>query len=330
MSAVGERELGAGLPDALVAVLESEGVALTGIDIAEAAIATWHTDVLRQYKQALDHLDPPKQWAGSTRAVAFVQSLGFSAEWAGERGRKRDPYVEIEGPYTLPDLHEYQKLIARNIRGMLRGKHGDEAVTSRDDKHAYGVWKDPGCTVQAIVEAIRHDNFQGGILWVADRDELCEQAVEAWRQVWSSIGTQAVCLRISRMWSGMEKPQSTSEQHVVISTIQTLHSRLKNEPREYEFLADFSLVVFDEAHRSIAPTFTSVMEELGLTRYQRQHEPFMLGLTATPYRGHDARRNRAACPSLRNQSTRFWIGSVVTSPKDVIRELQDMDVLAQV
>ena len=84
-----------------------------------------------------------------------------------------------------------------------------------------------------------------------------------------------------------ERPQPVSEQHVVISAIQTLHSRLKNEPGEYEFLADFSLVIFDEAHRSIAPTFTSVMEELGLTRYRRQHEPLMLGLTATPYRGHD-------------------------------------------
>ena len=30
--------------------------------------------------------------------------------------------------------------------------------------------------------------YHGGVLWVADREELCEQAVEAWRQVWSSIG----------------------------------------------------------------------------------------------------------------------------------------------
>ena len=325
--AVGEQELRAGLPDALVAVLESEGVALTGIDIAEAAIATWHTDALRQYKQALDHLDPPKQWAGSTRAVAFVQSLGFSAEWAGERGRKRDPYVEVEGPYTLPDLHEYQELIARNIRGMLRGKHGDEAGRRGMISMPTGSGK-TRVAVQAIVEAMRHDGFKGGILWVADRDELCEQAVEAWRQVWSSIGTQAVRLRISRMWSGMERPQPVSEQHVVISTIQTLHSRLKNEPGEYEFLADFNLVVFDEAHRSVAPTFTSVMDELGLTRYKRQHEPFMLGLTATPYRGHDLEETKRLV--RRYGTNRLDSGSFsCDEPEGVIRELQDMGVLAQ-
>ena len=328
LSAVGEQQLRTGLPDTLVAVLESEAVTLTGIDIAEAAIATWHTDALKQYKQTLDNLDPPYQWAGSTRAVAFVQSLGFSAEWAGERGRKRDPYVEVEGPYTLPDLHDYQQLIARNIRGMLRSKHGDDAVRRGMISMPTGSGK-TRVTVQAIVEAMRDDSFRGGILWVADRDELCEQAVEAWRQVWSSIGTQAVCLRISRMWSGMEKPQSTSEQHVVISTIQTLHARLKNEPREYEFLADFSLVVFDEAHRSIAPTFTSVMEELGLTRFQRQHEPFMLGLTATPYRGQDAEETDRL---VRRYGTNRLDsdGFSCNEPEGVIRELQDMGVLAQV
>ena len=56
--------------------------------------------------------------------------------------------------------------------------------------------------VQAIVEAMREDGYNGGVLWVADRDELCEQAVEAWRQVWSSIGVEAAPLRISRMWAG--------------------------------------------------------------------------------------------------------------------------------
>ena len=45
----------------------------------------------------------------------------------------------------------------------------------------------------------------------------------------------------------------------------------------------------DDAHRSIAPSYTSVMEEIGFTRWRRQSEPFLLGLTVTPYRGHDQR-----------------------------------------
>ena len=82
LHAVGENALRAGLPDSLVAVLESRSTPLTGTKLAEAAIATYHTSALKQYRWALEHFAPPGRWAGSARAVEFVQSLGFSAERA--------------------------------------------------------------------------------------------------------------------------------------------------------------------------------------------------------------------------------------------------------
>ena len=327
LAAVGEQALRNGLPDSLLDVLESDGVTLTGADLAEAAIATWHTDALKQHKWALGPLDPPSRWAGSHRAVEFVRSLGFSAEWAGERDGKRDPFLEVEGPYSLPELHDYQRTIADKARNMLRSEHGDGAERRGIISMPTGSGK-TRVAVQAVVEAMRDDGLRGGVLWVADRDELCEQAVEAWRQVWSSIGTQAVRLRISRMWGGMERPQPTSELHVIVATIQTLNAKLSNQPGEYEFLANFNLVVFDEAHRSIAPTFTSVMQDVGLTRFQRADEPSLLGLTATPYRGRDG--DETARLVRRYGSKRLDSGAFASDePEAVIRELQDMGVLAQ-
>ena len=326
-AAAGEQALRGSLPPSLLDVLESEGVALTGTDIAEAAIATWHTDALKQHKWALDCLDPPSKWAGSPRAVRFVRSLGFSAEWAGERGGKRDPFLEVEGPYSLPDLHDYQQTIAENVRRLLRSEHSDGAERRGMISLPTGSGK-TRVAVQAIVEAMRDDGFRGGVLWVADRDELCEQAVEAWRQVWSGIGAQAVRLRISRLWGAMEKPQPTSELHVIVATIQTLNAKLSNQPGEYEFLASFSLVVFDEAHRSIAPTFTSVMQDIGLTRFQRADEPLLLGLTATPYRGQD--EDETARLARRYGSKRLDSGAFASDePEAVIHELQDKGVLAR-
>ena len=327
LAAVGEQALRSGLPGSLLDVLEGDGDVLSGIDIAEAAIATWHTDALKQHKCDLDRLDPPSQWAGSRRAVEFVRSLGFSTAWAGERDGKRNPFLEIEGPYSLRDLHPFQRAIAAKVRDMLRGDHGDGAGRRGMISLPTGSGK-TRVAVQAIVEAMRDDGFRGGVLWVADRDELCEQAVEAWRQVWSSLGTQAARLRISRMWGGMERPQPTSELHVIVATIQTLNARLSSQPGEYEFLASFSLVVFDEAHRSIAPTFTSVMQDIGLTRFQRAGEPFMLGLTATPYRGRD--EDETARLVHRYGSNRLDSGAFVSDePEAVISELQEMGVLAQ-
>ena len=327
LGAIGEEGLRKGLPGSLVAVLESNGAILSGTEIAEAAIATYHTDTLRQYRWALENLSPPSQWAGSKRAVEFVQSLGFSAEWAGERGSNRDPFVEVEGPHSLPKLHDYQRSIVENVRNLLRNGNENGAERRGMISLPTGSGK-TRVAVQAIVEAIRDDSFCGGVLWVADRDELCEQAVESWKQVWSSIGTEAVQLRISRMWERQPAPIPTRDLHVVVATIQTLTSRLGSQGGEYSFLADFKLVVVDEAHRSIARSFTSVMAEIGLTRYQRPDEPFMLGLTATPYRGHDA--EETARLVSRYGSRRLDSGAFGSNePEAVIGELQDMGVLAQ-
>ena len=326
LAAVGEMALRDGLPDSLLAVLESEPLGLNGTEIAEAAIATWHSDALKRHRASLDRLDPPSRWAGSASSVRFVRSLGFSDAWAGERERKRAPYVEVEGPYALPELHGYQRLIADNVRSMLRGEYAEGTARRGMISMPTGSGK-TRVAVQAIVEAMRDDGFVGGILWVADRDELCEQAVEAWHQVWSSKGARASRLRISRMWEGQPRPVPANELHVVVATIQTLYARLSNQRETYAFLTEFNLVVCDEAHRSIASTFTSVMQDIGLTRTRRADEPFLLGLTATPYRGHN--ESETARLVHRYGNLRLDAGAFASdSPEHVIRELQDMEVLA--
>ena len=326
LAAAGEQTMRTALPASLLAVLESNGTTLSGLEVAEAAIATWHTDALKQLKWGLDDLDPPSQWAGSPQTVEFVTSLGFSPEWAGERESKRDPFVEVEGPRSLPKLHDFQRIIVNNIRYLLRGGSGNG-----DRRGIVSMPTGSGKTrvaVQAVVEAIRDDSLSSGVLWIADRDELCEQAVECWRHVWASVGSEAVQLRISRLWAGLEKPKPTSRNHVIVATIQTLNARLSNEPGEYAFLADFGLLVFDEAHRSIARTFTSVMEEIGLTRFRRKDEPFLLGLTATPYRGRDADETRRLVNRYGNR--RLDAGAFESEePEAVIRELQHTGVLAK-
>ena len=326
LAAIGETDLRRRLPPALIEALEQSQGPVLGIRAAQAAIATFHNGALREYRDALVRLDPPKQWAGSQRAVEFVRSLGFEEEWAGERNPRRDPYVEVDGPYSLPELHHYQRKVVENVRNLICPNG-----TADERRGMISMPTGSGKTrvaVQAIVEAIREDGFIGGILWVADRDELCEQAVEAWRQVWASLGTNATQLRISRMWAGQPQPIPTGNMHVIVATIQTLAAKISRQPDSYEFLADFKLLVFDEAHRSVAPTFTSVMQDLGLTRWRRSHEPFLIGLTATPYRGQDVVETTRLVN--RYGSNRLDSGAFANDdPQEVIRELQDIHILAR-
>ncbi len=325
LAAVGERGLRDQLPEMLLAMLEVDGAEVSGKRLAEAAIATWHTDALRHYRDHLHRLNPPKQWAGSSRALAFVQALGFADAWAGQRASKRDPWLEVRGPQELPPLHDYQERVAKQFRGLLRGESPAEGERRAMISLPTGSGK-TRVAVQAIVEAMREDDFPGGVLWVADRDELCEQAVEAWREVWASVGESGQRLRISRAWAGQESPRPLTERHVVVASIQTLQAR-RGHPN-YSFLAGLQLVVFDEAHRSIAPTYTSVMEEIGLTRYQRSDEPFLVGLTATPYRGRDA--DETARLVNRYGQRRLDDGAFPDDePTAVVRHLQEMGVLSQ-
>ena len=120
LHAVGERALRLGLPQGLLTILEREKDApLDGFEVAEAAISTFHTGALEEYKNAIGHLDPPKSWAGGPQVVAFVQSLGFGEEWAGKRSNRREAFLEVDGPLTLPPLHDFQRFVADNTRKLL-------------------------------------------------------------------------------------------------------------------------------------------------------------------------------------------------------------------
>ena len=118
LHAVGERALRLGLPQGLLTILEREKDApLDGLEVAEAAISTFHTGALEEYKNAIGHLDPPKRWAGGPQVVAFVQSLGFGEEWAGKRSNRREAFLEVDGPLTLPPLHRFTSASSRTTPG---------------------------------------------------------------------------------------------------------------------------------------------------------------------------------------------------------------------
>jgi len=324
LEAVGEKALRRRLPETLIDILERQPEPFVGERVADAAIATFHTGALREYRHDIRHLDPPHKWAGSPRALAFVQSLGFAPEWAGKPTPKRTEFVDVPGPRSLPDLHDYQQAVVCNVKSMLGNEGENETRGLVSMPTGSGKTR---VAVQAVIEAICDSGLSGGILWVADRDELCEQAVEAWRQAWASIGPETKSLRISRWWGGQRQPELVDGNQVIVATIQTLRARI-GQGSSQQALAGITLLVVDEAHGSIAPSYTQLMKELGLTFRRREGEPFLLGLTATPYRGYN--EEETARLVARYGRNRLDSGAFKSDdPERVIAQLQRMAVLAE-
>src|SRR5207253_517133 len=118
--------------------------------------------------------------------------------------------------------------------------------------------------VEALVEQAK-ERRRWPILWIAQTDELCEQAVQAWRSVWQSVGPDATSLVISRLWdSNRVDSEPYASCHVVVASIQALSRAVGNG--RYEWLRNPGFVVVDEAHRSVAPSYRKTLEWLGIER----------------------------------------------------------------
>ena len=318
-AAVGADALRRQLPDALVKAVEAIHGTLDDDRLGELAIAMYGSESLSVLKDELDQaqLSPPAQWAGSQAALRFVRDLGFPPEYAGTRGAVREPLLQVDGPTELPALHPYQRTIANEVRELLARSENRRALIALPT----GAGK-TRVAVQAIVEAVREDGFGGLVLWVADRDELCEQAVQSWSEVWHSLGTDGR-LYISRHWGRNEATPMDGGFQVVVATIQKLQGTVGNS--DYEWLSDAACIVVDEAHGSIGPQHTEFLQWVGLGRSQARDRATLLGLTATPYRGVSQDETQRLVS--RYGGRRLDVEALGEEPE---RALQEMGVLSRV
>ena len=126
---------------------------------------------------------PLSSGPGLGRQRAGSWSLGFAPELAGFAGQNRPANFVVEGPTDLGELHDYQKVCVDNIRALVRGGRTRRGLVSLPT----GAGK-TRVAVQALVEEIRDGDLEGPIVWIAQSDELCEQAVETWSYIWRAIG----------------------------------------------------------------------------------------------------------------------------------------------
>ncbi|WP_292981703.1 DEAD/DEAH box helicase family protein [Mycobacterium sp.] len=285
----GEERLKTLIPrDALTYLAKDGSGEPHGLDLAELCVTMLGVRALERACK----VDPqglpdsaPSTWAGSFNTRKWVKSLGFGEEWAGEKARRRNKPTEyVDGPTQLDDLHDYQQVVSARLLKLLSG-HG----------HRRGIISLPtgaGKTrvaVQTVIEAIRDDRLDasertlsGPILWLADGEELCEQAIDAWSYLWRAVGRQDTQLILSRFWSSYEMEEEAAGVQVVVATWQKILARAVGK-ESFAWLAEAPIVIIDEAHGAYTPSYTTILEWLGRGTHEREKP--LIGLTATPFRG---------------------------------------------
>lgn len=241
----------------------------------------------------------PERWhRGGEAAHAYVKALGLPTVFAGKEVERPKDFEDIGAFKTLGALHEYQEQLADGIRDVI-------AAGTWEKRRAI-AWLPTGTgktrvMVETLLMECLLDAPRNAILWIADRDELCEQAVETFRHVWMVRGEASrtvkrgvvPTLRVVRLWGSRDWQDLPDWPTVVVASVQTLAQRLEKELWR-ELLAILgeraAAVVFDEAHHLVAPSWGRVVEALGLSRtynYLERNQttaPPLFGLTATPAR----------------------------------------------
>ena len=318
---IGAEALRTGLPEGLMEaeLQENDGMEPSPHRIAQMAFNAHGDGVLQQHARDIQARFPnaPVAYGGSSTAVAFVSDLRLPVTFAGSRTPSPPVFETVDGPRDFPRLHDYQEDLVRNISTLLDRLAPQRAMLSLPT----GAGK-TRVTAEAVIRWVKQvGDLQGPLLWIAQTEELCEQAVQSWKFVWSKVGAERP-LTISRLWSTNEVGDVVDHPHLVVATDAKLERCLDTEA--YEWLRQAALVIVDEAHTAVSKRYTGILGHLGLTQYETKRH--LLGLTATPFRNTNEEETDRLVKRFGNKR----LDEGVFPSGDPYRDLQGWGMLAQV
>ncbi|MGY5030738.1 sacsin N-terminal ATP-binding-like domain-containing protein [Streptomyces sp. 900116325] len=321
---LGEDTLRDNLPKGLWQALKSQGLVDRTTSVGALFLTVYGSDSVKHLAaefRAEGYPDVPTAWAGGAPTIAWLRKMGFGTKYAGRRTHRQDEEFVVPGAVKLNSLHDFQKDISRQLR---------EVLTTRDTegRHRKGMVELPtgaGKTRVATETVLRlfiEGEIRGTVLWIAQSEELCEQAVQTFSTVWRGLGDERP-LTIGRLWHTNVVHEPDTEFSVVVATDAKLNKLVGSA--EYEWLSRSRAVFVDEAHRAGGSTmYTRILRWLGVDG--RNWKRPLVGISATPFKGR---------PDTDSQQTadlvaRFGTHKMAAFAGNPYDELSKIGVLARV
>ena len=320
LALAGEEELRKLVPTEAIQVAQArQNRKLAPVEIARMARAAAGNQIIRKLSPAIEArgITVPTALNGGSNAAAFAEKLGLPEEYAGSTRPPREAVKVVDGPVRLPQLHDYQAETVERVRRVLRVEglsRGLVALPTGSGKTRVAV--------EAVIDHIREEDPEALVVWIAQSDELCEQAVETWSYVWRAVGAHRTGLTVNRLWASNDAARAKSGAQVVVATDDKLSS--VSTKGQYDWLKQASIVIVDEAHTSVSKTYTALFN--WLERGTRQRERPLLGLSATPYRNN----NEDQTKQLINRYDGNLLTDGLFGEEDAHLYLQRLGILARV
>ena len=214
---------------------------------------------------------------GSPLALEVVRRFGLPVTYLPRTVPPAPAATVVRPSPKRPGLRGYQREVKERILSLV-----DRQASRILVQMPTGAGK-TRTTMDTLVElAAKHALFASGrsILWLAHVEELCDQAVSSFEDSWMECGDTPAT--VVRAW-GSQKPNLADYAGAFIVGTYQKFVALRKQKREFEHIRRaIRVVVTDEAHKVLAPTFRSLLDEL------LSDDVLLIGLTATPGRGLDS------------------------------------------
>lgn len=317
----GPDDLREALPKGLWQALEAQDLVSSSTSVAELFLTVYGSDSIRLLADLFREEgfpDVPTTWAGGATTISWLRKMGFGTMYAGRRTEREADEFVVPGAIKLNPLHAFQQKIGRQLRDVFTLREASGRHLKAMVELPTGAGKTRVAT-ETVLRLFAEGGLSGPVLWIAQSQELCEQAVQTWSTVWRGLGDERP-LTIGRLWESNTVHEPDTEFSVIVATDAKLDAIL-NSP-EYEWLRQAAAVIVDEGHRAGgSERYTRILNWLGVAG--RGWERPLVGLSATPFKG----TSEAATAAL---ASRFGNRKLGAFKGNAYKQLAELGVLAQV
>lgn len=220
----------------------------------------------------------------TSNAFEYLKSIKFSSH---EEFNALLNFFELEKPIQEPDLVLIKEKVVKPQYGLF--KHQRKAIAEITDKLYLDNKKvllhmptGAGKTRTAMNIICNHfrSHEPCTVVWLAHTEELCEQAAQEFENAWTQLGSRE--LSVYRYWGASNSEIDKIKDGFIVGGLAKIYNLLQRNSKAISAIANnCSLVVMDEAHMAIAPTFKLNLSIL------ISFNASLLGLSATPGRTYN-------------------------------------------